>query len=169
MIAVVGIVAFVGCSTHYVPRGPGVYSTMEGGKIVYVRGGEKFEQGFLGSGLVKAVSPNPAASASAQKYRSQMKKGLLVMLGGLVCGTGALVLAVSGEDSNGDTDVDAGMLGVSLACYAAMYGGIFFFADAETYKLDAINIFNDGAAGGGQPQWNAPPGGRRGYSLQMRQ
>lgn len=166
-VAIVVVAAVAACSTHYVPRGPGVYTTLEGGKVVYVRGGQKFEHGFLGGGLVDAVAPNPAARQAAEKARSQMKKGLLVMLGGLVIGTAALAFSFD-EDENGDIGVNETMLGASLLAYIAAYGGIFFFVDAQTYQMDAINIFNDGANGGGRPDWNAPPGQRRGYSLQMR-
>jgi hypothetical protein len=144
-VAVAVVIAFAGCSTHYVPRGPGLGITMERGKIVYVRDGQRFESGVLGGGLVDAVAPNPQARAAAERYNGKMKQGLFMLVGGLVCSAATFGLAVdSAYDDSGD-DFSEGYVLTSVGCLVVAYSSAFVFAGAETYRLDAINIFNDGA------------------------
>lgn len=134
------------CSTSYVPRSPGrVAVTMEDGAPAYVRDGQTYRHGFLGSGLQKAVRGNPQAEAAADEYHDRIRDGLLVTLLGGVCMGTALGMAISEIDENSgssDRRAQTEML-VALGCTGLMLGGALYATTAEPYRWDAINIFND--------------------------
>lgn len=132
------------CSTNYVPRSPGrVFVTMEDGMPAYVRDGQSYRHGFLGSGLKKAVRGNPQAEAAADEYHDRIRDGLLVTLLGGVCAGTALGMAMGDAvNEQPDSHVETKLL-VALGCTGLMLGGALYTATAEPYRWDAINIFND--------------------------
>jgi len=138
--------AITACNTGYVPRSGGrVFVTMEGGVPTYVRDGQSYRHGFLGSGLKKAVRGNRQAEAAADEYHDRIRDGLLVtVLGGVCMGT-ALGMAIDDIDDRGGGDADGAEteLLVALGCTGLMLGGALYTATAEPYRWDAINIFND--------------------------
>lgn len=142
-LALAALVA-TACSTNYVPRSPGrVAVTMEDGAPAYVRDGQSFRHGFLGSGLKKAVRGNRQAEAAADEYHDRIRDGLLVTLLGGVCMSTALGMAIDDIDDNeSDRHVETKLL-VALGCSGLMLGGALYTATAEPYRWDAINIFND--------------------------
>lgn len=144
LLALASLVA--ACSTNYVPRSPGrVAVTMEDGAPAYVRDGQSYRHGFLGSGLRKAVRGNPQAEAAADEYHDRIRDGLLVTLLGGVCMGTALGMAISEIDENSsssDRRAQTEVL-VALGCTGLMLGGALYTATAEPYRWDAINIFND--------------------------
>ena len=143
MLALASLVA-TACSTNYVPRSPGrVAVTMEDGAPAYVRDGQSFRHGFLGSGLRKAVRGNRQAEAAADEYHDRIRDGLLVTLLGGVCMGTALGMAISEIDENGSESRAQTEVLVALGCTGLMLGGALYTATAEPYRWDAINIFND--------------------------
>jgi hypothetical protein len=128
---------------------------MQNGGVAYVRDGQTFEHGFLGSGLVRAVAGNPGAEAAANEYRGRLKTGLLVALGGLVCSTVAIGLALRDVGNDAESRNVPPALWVSLGCAVASLIGASYGVTAEPYRWDAINIFNDQPP---MPMYPAPGG-----------
>ncbi len=159
--AVVASCALAACSSQYYPQARNhVAMTMQDGKLVYVRDGRPYPHGVLGGGLVDAVQGNPAAVAAANDYHSHLKTGLVAtILGSLVTIAGSVYIGASAASSNDGQGLSGRDAGIGLA---AMFGGLAimcigagYFATAEPYRWDAINLFNDGADG---QQPNGPPG-----------
>jgi hypothetical protein len=153
------LLAVAACSSSYIPQTRGrVAMIMQHGGPAYVRDGEIIRHGFLGSGLVRAVAGNPGAEHAAHEYRSRLGWGLFYGLGGLVCSTVSMVVAIdSAVDSESGAGVPTGVW-VSLGCLVASFAGFGYLATAEPYRYDAINIFNDTGAAPQLPQETGPPG-----------
>ena len=144
--------AIAACSTSYVPTSRGRVSVvMDTGTPAYVRDGQHYPHGFLGSGLIRAVSGNPAAEEAARNYRTRLGTGLVVSLVGTVCSTAAIFVAVE----RGNNHEGVAPLYAVLGCSLLIMGGAFYAISAEPYRWDAINIFNDAAP---LPPLNGPPG-----------
>lgn len=144
-----------GCSSKYIPHSRGRVSTvMVGGQIQYVRDGQMTPHGFLGSGLQTAVRGNPAAERAARTYYTRQRNGLLMSLGGLVCGVASLTYAGVQAAEEGGGDHLALPVTAAIGCLVVSYAGLFVVASAAPYQLDAINLFNDAPG----PCRNGPPG-----------
>ncbi|HVV86164.1 MAG TPA: hypothetical protein VHE35_24070 [Kofleriaceae bacterium] len=135
-------------NSGYIPQARNrVAVVMINGAPTYVRDGQLYQQGFLGSGLMRAVQGNPAAERAAREFHDRQKSGLLLAAGGLAC---SLVAAVklgadlSKEDENGESPdhLPTSAL-VSVGCLVASMVGAGYIITAEPYRYDAINIFND--------------------------
>jgi hypothetical protein len=158
-VVVAALVATTACSSQYMPRARGRVSVMiRGGAYAYARDGQIYHHGFLGSGLERAVAGNPAAEQAAGEYRSRLKTGMLVGLGGLACSAVAVSLAVRHlEDDDSNDRGGRAEAWVALGCLALSMGGFGYLITAEPYRWDAINIFNDDPLP--TPQLPGAPGG----------
>lgn len=149
-LALAGLVATLpAClNSSYIPRSPGrIAMIMQGGAQVYVRDGQIYQHGFLGSGLMRAVRGNRAAERAAREYHDRQKDGLLLGLGGMICSVVAAAkmgadLAAQEESEDNANDVPTAAL-VSVGCMIASMAGLGYAISAEPYRYDAINIFND--------------------------
>jgi hypothetical protein len=155
------LTALVACNSQYMPRSPGrVALTIRDGKQVYVRDGVPHEAGVFGDGLRDAVAGNPAAEAAANEFHSRMVTGFLgLLLGAVGVGSGSAWLGVASANqtqNGGKVDV-TGPLVLITAGLVAMTVGSAYFASAETYRWDAINLYNDGAGGNFAPPPAPPP------------
>lgn len=173
------VAALPACSSSYIPQARGRVSlVMMNGAPAYVRDGQVIAHGFLGSGLERAVRGNPAAERAARQYRTRLRDGLLVGVGGLVCSTiaGAMGAARMNEAQEGfddDDDEQVPMeIWLSLGCFVASMGGLGYAISADPLRYDAINIFNDTTPSWvpGMPGTPGMPGGPAhgppgGYSL----
>ena len=73
------LAALPACNSGYIPQARGrVAMIMQGGGQVYVRDGQVYRHGFLGSGLRRAVAGNPAAERAAREDHDRQKDGLLL-------------------------------------------------------------------------------------------
>jgi hypothetical protein len=138
------VAQLLACSSEYMPRRPHhVAVVMRNGKPVYVRDGRTFEPG-LGGGLVEAVQGNPTAVAAAEELRSRQITGLVSMLLGTAAAVGGITwgtaLAVN-DRPNSQFAVPGALL---IGGLVAMMVGTCYFATAQPYQWDAINIYNDG-------------------------
>jgi hypothetical protein len=160
-LAIAALVALVACNSDYLPRRPNhVAVTMRNGKPVYVRDGRTIEPG-LGGGLVEAVQGNPAAVTVAEQFHSRQVTGLIAMLVGTAATIGGLtsgVVLAANDRPNSQLAVPAALL---IGGIVAMLVGTCYFASAQPYQWDAINIYNDGAAE--RPTFG-PPGPPPGYN-----
>ena len=163
------IAALPACSSSYIPQARGRVSlVMMNGAPAYVRDGQVIAHGFLGSGLERAVRGNPAAERAAHQYRTRMRDGLLIGLGGLLCSTiaaakGAAMIDEAQDNFEDDDEVPM-EIWLSLGCFVASMGGLGYAISADPLRYDAINIFNDTT-----PSWvpgmpGAPAYGPPGYS-----
>lgn len=119
---------------------------MRDNKVVLVRDGRIYEQGFFGSGLIAAVRGVPAAENAAEEYAGRRRSGVLVGLGGLVCSlvaTGFLVGHAAAEEDHDTAVMTEGL--IATGCLVVAYGGLWRLTSAEPYRYDAINLFNDAA------------------------
>jgi len=136
----------VGClSSNYVPQSRGRVSTMmRDNKVVLVRDGRVYDQGFFGGGLVDAVRGVPAAEGAARAYASRRRSGALVGIGGMLCSIFALGFMTGHATADGDHDnaiLTEGL--IATGCLVIAYGGLWRLTSAEPYRYDAINLFND--------------------------
>ena len=164
------LLAVAACSSSYIPQNRGrVAMIMQHGGPAYVRDGEIISHGFLGSGLVRAVAGNPGAEHAAHEYRSRLGWGLFYGLGGLVCSTVSMVVAIDSatDGSDSSSHVPTGVW-VSLGCLVASFAGFGYLATAEPYRYDAINIFNDTTVAPRSPQIGPPGWNAKRESLRMR-
>jgi|JI8StandDraft_1071087.scaffolds.fasta_scaffold266545_2 hypothetical protein len=142
------LAALPACNSGYIPQARGrVAMIMQGGGQVYVRDGQIYRHGFLGSGLRRAVAGNPAAERAAREYHDRQKDGLLLSTAGLICSMVAAArmgveLDARNNDGSSGNDVPTAAW-VSLGCLAASMVGVGYIVSAEPYRYDAINIFND--------------------------
>jgi hypothetical protein len=132
---------------------------MKNGALGYVRDGKLYEHGVLGGGLVDAVQGSPAAVAAANEYHSHMKTGLLAMLlGGVTMMAGSAYTVATATTAEGGSSLSGrdAAIGVSvmLGGLAVLCIGAVYLANAEPYRWDAINLFNDAA----DMQRSVPPG-----------
>jgi hypothetical protein len=156
--AIAGFLALstASCATRYTPRpSPRVAVVMQGGDLAYDRDGERFERGFFGGGLVDAVEPDPEARDLAETYHGRNVAGFLAYLGGALCLTGGVLLAVSQESDSDRGAYAVGAIGCGLA---GMITGVVLLASAQTYHWDAINTFNDNVDRRFAPPAYPPPG-----------
>lgn len=122
------------------PRQQGrVAMVMKDGAIAYSRDGRTHKHGFLGGGLLDAVRGVPQAERAARTYRSRMGWGALSVLGGALCSTTAMVLAIDPDDGA----VSDRAAFTSLACAGVMLVGTGVMISGVPYQYDAVNIFND--------------------------
>ena len=144
------LAALPACSSGYIPQTRGkVAMVLQNGAPVYVRDGQIYRHGFLGSGLLRAVAGNPRAEAAAREYHDRQRDGLLVGTAGMLCSViaaGAMAAELSGHDrfddgEQGDEVPTAAWL--ALGCFVAGMGGFGYVITAEPYRYDAMNIFND--------------------------
>ena len=152
------LLALPACNSSYIPQARGrVAMILQHGAQAYVRDGQIYQHGFLGSGLVQAVRGNRAAERAAAEYHDRQRDGLLVGLGGLLCSVVAAGLMARDLSRNSFEHEDDGVptaAWISLGCFAAAMGGLGYVVTAEPYRYDAMNIFNDTAPGwspGGAP------------------
>jgi hypothetical protein len=144
------------CSTHYVPQpGPRLSVIIDGGQIAYARDGKKFNHGFFGGGLVKAVEDDPEAREAAETYRGRNVGGFVSTLVGELCLIGGLVTLAANLDSQKRSTNDLA-LGAIACGVAGVITGAVFFATAQPYQWDAINIYNDNVERR-RPVWVALP------------
>ena len=169
-LAIVVLAAqLVACSSEYTPRRPNhVAVVIQNGKPVYVRDGRTFEPG-LGGGLVDAVQGNPSAVAAAEQFHSRQITGLVSMLLGTAAAVGGIAWGAVAAANDRPSNQLAIPLALVIGGFVAMMVGTCYFATAQPYQWDAINIYNDGAAE--RPTFGPP--GPPGYtstreSLRMR-
>jgi hypothetical protein len=131
-------------------------------KVVFVRDGQVYEQGFFGGGLADAVRGVPAAERAADDFTGRRKSGTFVAVGGLVCGV--VALGFMGGHAAAEGDHSDAMLAEGIiagACLIGSYIGLWRIASAEPYKYDAINLFNDASVAptsGEKPSgWDVKP------------
>jgi len=155
-IASVIVVAFLGgCSTQFIPRAPGrVGVTMEDGKLVYVRDGQRYEHGLFGGGLVDAVHGNAAATTAANEFHGRVRSGFIAGMIGLAATIGGTTFALeeAGND-RGDAALASALVALGGLILAGVGAG--YATSAEPYRLDAINIFNDAPPPAAPPGWSA--------------
>jgi hypothetical protein len=157
VLALLVLLAAVGCTSHYLPQTPGKVAVMiHDGGLAYARDGRFYAHGVFGHGLEEAVAGNPAATAVAQEYSSRMTTGFVATLigaAGVVAGS-----AWAGYAASRDEDLRG--VGVPLATAVVgafvMLAGAIYAASAEPYRWDAINMFNDEAAPPALPLPGAP-------------
>ena len=143
------LAALPACNSGYIPQARGrVAMIMQGGGQVYVRDGQIYRHGFLGSGLQRAVAGNPAAERAAREYHDRQKDGLLLSGAGLLCSVVAAArMGADLHDRNTDGTSDSGDMPtagwVAVGCLVASMVGVGYIVSAEPYRYDAINIFND--------------------------
>jgi hypothetical protein len=152
--------ATVACSSHYMPRGPHRVSVMMAdGKLVYVRDGAKYPQGF-GGGLVDAVRGNPAAEAAANEFRDHNVYGLVGVIAGAAAMLGGVtwleVSAFQDQSGSGGRQYAAPLL-LTVAGLVVMAASAGYAAAGAPYQWDAINIFNDSADAPLAPPRLGPP------------
>jgi hypothetical protein len=142
----VATLALGACATSsYIPQTPGkVAVVLVDGKPAYERDGAVYPSGVTGGGLEEAVAGNPAAEQAARTYHSRLSTGIaLAVIGAVVDGVAAAVFpyALLAQDNNSAAPIALGALvgGLVLAVTGA---GIA--ASGESYRWDAINIYNDG-------------------------
>lgn len=110
------------------------------GALVYTRDGRSFDAGLFGGGLIEAVDGNATAVASARSARNRSVVAFLVTVAALTCSLDALVLR---RDNRGFTKF--GYIEGSVCLSAISIGQMFRFS-ADSRRLDAINLYNDGIA-----------------------
>ncbi len=144
--AALTLVALVGCSSAYTPRpGRRLSVLMQGGKVVYVRDGQRFDHGAFGSGLQKAVRGVPQAEAAAGEYHERSVNGVIALslsLVAIIVGAGRMGYHLS-QEHNPDY-IDVGLLVGGFVAYGY---GLHQIATAQPYLYDAINIYNDSVEG----------------------
>ena len=133
------------CSTGYVPaRSPHVAVMVEHGSLTYVRDGQQFPMGLLGSGLADAVQGDSRAEHEANLYTKKLSWGLGSALGGLgLAITGLAVLPVEehgGVRMNARAYTGFSLLALGAAAYTT---GLILVLSAAPHQWDAINIYND--------------------------
>lgn len=137
------VVTTQACSTHYVPQpGPRLSVIMDGGQVAYARDGKKFNNGFFGGGLVKAVEDDPEAREAAETYRGRNVGGFVSTLVGELCLIGGLVTFAANADSQ-NTSTNYLAVGAVACGLAGVITGSVLFLTAQPYQWDAINIYND--------------------------
>ncbi len=145
LIAMVALAMTVSaCTSSYQPRpGPRLSIAMRDGKMEYQRDGQHFNFGFLGGGLVEAVSPNPRAHAAARTYRDKSIRGFVLTLVGSACATGTAMYMMLKELEDEEYSPSRTLVVTTLACTAGFIWGGVELASAQPYHWDAINIYND--------------------------
>jgi hypothetical protein len=156
-ILALGAYASACASSSYLPQTPGhVAIVMLDGKLAYTRDGNVYPAGIGGGGLEAAVAGNPAAEHAARTYHSRVSTGIaLAIVGAVVEGVAAAAIpyAIYSQNSNaGPVAVGAFVGGLVLALTGASIA-----ASGESYRWDAINMFNDGAGMRPQAVPYAPP------------
>ncbi len=135
-------------SSSYQPRSTGrVAMMMRNNKVVLVRDGRVYEQGFFGGGLLEAVKGVPAAEGAALEFAGRRRSGVMVGLGGVLCSlvaTGFMVGHAASEEDHDTAILTEGL--IATGCLVVAYGGLWRLTSAEPYKYDAINLFNDAAS-----------------------
>ncbi len=153
-----------GClNSNYMPQTPGrVYMMMQNNKVVYVRDGQTYKEGFFGGGLADVVRGVPEAEAAAGEFVSRRRSGIFIVVAGTVCSGVALGFmgkSIADEGDNSDAIVTTSL--IAAGCAVGAYVGLWRFVSAEPYKYDAINIFNDAnlTPGGDKPpsSWDVGP------------
>jgi hypothetical protein len=141
------LAALAGCSSNYMPLARGhVAITMQDGQVTYVRDGQRYPHGLLGSGLTDAVRGVPAAELAAREYHDRIRDGIVGMLVGAgVMLAGTVLLAHDAATSEGRDATTREELEATAAVggMALMLGSSFYTITAEPYRWDAINLFND--------------------------
>jgi len=125
-----------GCTTYPPQSAPRVAEASDG----YHRGAELIPHGFLDSGLVDAVNGNPQAEDHARKYRG-------LQIGGFVLDVAGLGLVGGGVSQTFNADTQGLGLGLVAGGCVLVLVGVVLQAAAGPAKLDALNIYNDGALG----------------------
>lgn len=156
------LLAVTGCSSSYMPQTRGRVAVMiRSGTPAYVRDGQVYEHGLLGSGLVDVVEGNPAAMEAANEYHDRMLYGLLGVAGGTAAMIGGSVYTLAHLSGPSEEEFDRAAtigLGAILVGTVVALAGSLYLASAEPYRWDAINMFNDAPAMPplpGGPGWSA--------------
>jgi hypothetical protein len=152
--ALVGLPA---CSSTYKPRpSPRIAIVLEHGQPALVKGGERYEIGVFGGGLVDAVEGNAAAEDHAETFRNRTITGFAMSLGGVAFALGgASLLAAGAFDSRDPADamVFTGAA-VAFTGFGLMIASLFVTMSAPPHLWDAINVYNDAVT---PPQLWPPP------------
>lgn len=143
------IVGLVGCyrSTQAIPAGPQVAEVAINGRLHYVRDGQRIAHGWFGGGLVEAVEANDEAKDAAGTYFRRNAAGQILYMTSAVLVLNAFSL---GYRPDTDSDIYAGfttgglvLMGVATVTLGA---GTIFYGSAQSYRYDAINLYNASVA-----------------------
>jgi hypothetical protein len=127
-----------GCSTEYsVRKGPWISPVLVHGRSAFVREDRMYREGCLGGGLLAAVSGNPEAERAARGQTRALWASM-----GLV--TGALVCLAAGSVARPDRPLGSvARQGAVVAGGVMAFAGLFEGFNANGYRWDAVNLYND--------------------------
>jgi len=139
--------------TSYRPTTPGLVSLVgEHGELKYLRDGKTYD--VSPAGVAEVVAGNHFAEEKAQSFRAHERRGRRMMLGSLICGVAAGSYLLYEVDRPGKPDAPTtGLLlasGALLGCFALELAGMYEQRKGRLDGMDAINIYNDDVAAGGE-------------------
>ena len=153
ILLMLSLLAACGPSTSYRPTTPGMASLVsERGTLKYVRDGRSFD--VSPEGVLGVVEGNVQAEAKARSFAARKKRGDRMMWFSLACGlaaAGYLSYELDRQDEPGSTS--AGLwaaIGTGAGCLALQGAGLHQLQRGQLDALDAINIYNDDVAAGGE-------------------
>lgn len=138
LLAVTIALSSMGCaSSEFRPSSRGVRLAiiLEDGQVKYVREGRTY------SWLTDAVADHDAAVRAAKAANTAMVEGVGLEVVGL-----SLLIAgmfISGRNSSADARALSG--GLALGGAGALFGATALISRSYALRLDAINLYNDGA------------------------
>lgn len=137
------------------PPSPRIAEISDHGRLKFVRDGKVIDGGMFGGGLVEAVRGNPDAEQSARTYARRNAAGRSIMT---VSAAVALTAILAFYDSDSDSwSILAPAGNVIVGCsIVGFWSGLVLYRNAQTYRYDAINIYNS-SVDTSAPSANARP------------
>jgi hypothetical protein len=131
------------CSSEYMPppSSPRVAVVMDGGRLTYVRSGQRHAHGVAGGGLIEATEGVPAAERAAATYHSRLTTGLVLTTVGAAIMLLTPVILLSPGDRSADARLGAAMIGLGAGLSVTVAGGVVTLTGMP-YQWDAINLYN---------------------------
>lgn len=150
------VLAFSGCysTPRPPPPGPRVTEISDRGRLKFVRDGRVIDARTFGGGLLEAVRGNPDAERAAKTYARRNAAGRWIMTASAAVVLTA-ILAFRNPDSETVLETPGLVIvGASAVCF---WSGLRLHRSAQTYRHDAINIYNASVEQATSPTAKAQP------------